>query len=308
DRALKAYHTSKEEKCHRDPVPPIPQLPSTVRKYFFNILTTNYLFMKKCVERNPVVPIQQQWLMSMLKLVPRSLMESKVRQLVVGKLLEEIIKDYETSMRRFMGNVLIKPNVEGLEDEEEAPLPSLPLGLDFSRPWHNTFLQAKKKILSNLHILHPTMQTLLAFGYDAFSTFFIVDFSSFRLKRPVDCESLKTDVSLSCSKAEEKILNGWYQRVIRLFCQKKALNGVKLDKTDSFYNCVAVLMSNQLKELLRRTVEAFVKLFDPEDRSCLPLFKMELILHEKTMMFYPSLQDLEEAILFIVNRVSQTLQ
>ena len=67
-----------------------------------------------------------------------------------------------------------------------------------------------------------------------------------RLKGPVDCESLKTDVSLSCSKAEEKILNTWYQRVIGLFTQE-ALNGVKLDQVDSFYNCVAMLMSNQVK-------------------------------------------------------------
>lgn len=35
DRALKVYQLSMEEKCRRDPVPPIPELPSTVRKYFF---------------------------------------------------------------------------------------------------------------------------------------------------------------------------------------------------------------------------------------------------------------------------------
>uniref|UniRef100_A0A8D0KPK5 Dynein heavy chain linker domain-containing protein n=1 Tax=Strix occidentalis caurina TaxID=311401 RepID=A0A8D0KPK5_STROC len=264
---------------------------------------TNYLFMKKCVRRNPVVPIQQQWLMSMLKLVPQSLMEGKDRQLLAEKLLQEIIMDYETSMRRYMvRSVLIKPDIEGLEDEEEAPLALLPLGLDFSRPWHNSFVQAKNKILSNLHILHPTMKALLDLGYALPVTFFS------RLKEPVDCQSLKTDVSLSCSKAEEKILSTWYQKVISLFTQKEALNGVKLDRVDSFYNCVATLMSNQLKELLRRTVEVFVKLFDPEDRNCVPLFKMELTLDEKKMEFYPSFQDLEEGILFIVNRIGQTLQ
>ncbi|NXE11184.1 DYH7 protein, partial [Lophotis ruficrista] len=175
-------------------------------------------------------------------------------------------------------------------------------------PWHNSFIEAKNQILSSLHILHPAMRTILDFSYAAFSNFLIVDLSSFRWKEPFDCESLKTDVSLSCSKAEEKILNTWYQRVIGLFTQKKALNGVKLDQVDSFYNCVAILMSNQLKELLRRTVEAFVKLFDPEDRNCLPLFKMELILDEKKMEFYPTFQDIEETVLFIVNRIGQTLQ
>ncbi|KFZ58939.1 Dynein heavy chain 12, axonemal, partial [Antrostomus carolinensis] len=308
DRALKVYHRSMEEKYHRNPVPPVPELPSTVRKYFF-LLTTNYLFMKKCVESNPVVPIPQQWLMSILILVPQSLMEGKDRELLTEKLLGEIIRDYEMSMRRFMvRNVLIKPDIKGLEHEEEAPLPLLPLGLDFSRPWHNSFIQAKNKILSNLHIVHPTMKAVLDFGYAAFSTFLIVDFSSFRLKGPIDCESLKTDVSLSCSKAEEKILNTWYQRVLSVFTQKDVLNGVKPDQVDSLYNGVAMLMSTQLKEVLRRAVEAFVKLFDTEDRNSLPVFKMALTLDENKIEFYPNFQDLEEAILFVVNRIGQTLQ
>uniref|UniRef100_A0A8B9Q220 Dynein axonemal heavy chain 12 n=1 Tax=Apteryx owenii TaxID=8824 RepID=A0A8B9Q220_APTOW len=271
---------------------------------------TNYLFMKKCVLSNPVVPIQQEWLTSMLMWVPQSLMEGKERELLVEKLLGEVIRDFEMTMRRcVVRSILIKPDVKGLEDEEEAPLPVSPLGLDFSRPWHNSFIQAKAQILSNLHILHPTLKTLLDIGYTAFSNLLILSVIFFsRLKGPIDCESLKTDVSLSCSKSEEKLLNTWYPRVINLFTRKEAFDGVKLDKVDSFYNSVATLMSNQLKELLRRTVEAFVKLFDPEDRSCLPLFKMELTLDDEKMEFYPSFQDLEEAILFIVTQIGQTLQ
>lgn len=62
---------------------------------------TNYVFMKKCVQSNPVVPIQQQWLMSMLTLVPQSLVAG--RELLIEKLLGEIIKDFEKSMKRCMG-------------------------------------------------------------------------------------------------------------------------------------------------------------------------------------------------------------
>ncbi|XP_009991828.1 PREDICTED: dynein heavy chain 12, axonemal [Chaetura pelagica] len=298
DRALKAYRISMEEKEHRAPPPPIPELPST----------TNYLFMKSRVLSNPMVPIQQQWLMSLLSLVPQSLMEGKNEKLLTEQLLGEIIKDYEISMRRFMvRRVLIKPDIDGLKDEE-APLPSLPLGLDFSTPWRKSFIQAKNQILSNLHIVHPTMRTLLDFGSSAFSDFLLVDFSSFRQQKPINCENLKAYVSSSCSQAEEKILNTWYKNVLSLFSENEALDGVKLDQVDSFFNCVATLMSNQLKELLGRTVEDFVKHFVPEDGNCLPLFKMELTLDENIMEFYPSLPDFEEAILFVVNRVGQTLQ
>lgn len=67
-----------------------------------------------------------------------------------------------------------------------------------------------------------------------------------RLKGPVDCKSFKTDASLSCSKAEDEIMNTWLQRVTDLFTQSEALDGVKLDQLESFYNCVAVLLSNQV--------------------------------------------------------------
>jgi len=59
--------------------------------------------MKKCVQSNPVVPIQQQWLMSILALVPQSYMEGKDRELLVEKLLGEVTRDYEMSMRRCVG-------------------------------------------------------------------------------------------------------------------------------------------------------------------------------------------------------------
>ncbi|NXO09845.1 DYH12 protein, partial [Oriolus oriolus] len=308
DRALEVYYVTMDETDKRDAAPPITELPSPVRKYFFVIL--KYLFMKKRVQRNPMIPIQQQWLRSMLALVPQSLMEGRDRELLTEELLKEIVRDYEKSMQRcVLRRILVKPDIKELDKlEEEAPLPLLPLGLDFSSTWHDSYIKAKQQIISTLHILHPTMKALLDFGYTAFFNFLLVDFSSSRLKGPVDCKSLKTDASLSCSKAEEEIMSTWYQRVVGLFSQSEALDGVKLDQLESFYNCVAVLMSNQLKGLLRRTTEVFVKLFDPGDKSRLPLFKMDLTYDENRMEFYPSLQDLEEAILFVVDCVGQTLQ
>lgn len=63
----------------------------------------NYLFLKKCVQSNPIVPIQQEWLTSMLTLVPPHLMEGKEREKLVEELLAEVTTDYEMSMKRYMG-------------------------------------------------------------------------------------------------------------------------------------------------------------------------------------------------------------
>ncbi|XP_063147830.1 dynein axonemal heavy chain 12 [Candoia aspera] len=306
--ATKDYTVAMDEFVKREPEPVEPQLPYTMNSEQKQI-RNNYIFMKKCVESNPVVPIQQEWLISMLTLVPQSLMEGKDREKLVEELLNEVTNDYEMSMKRYMvRSVLIKPEVKLLEYEKEGPLPVEPVGLDFSRPWHKSFIQARKQILENLHILHPTLRILLEIGYKTFSKLLIIDVSCIRSRGPLDCESLQNDVSINCLKTEEKILNTWYPRVINLFTRKEALEGVKADQVDSFYNCVATLMSNQLKELLKRTVEAYVQLFDSKDKRWLPLFKMELTFDDEKMDFYPSFSDLEDSILCIVTLIAQTLQ
>ncbi|KAG8523853.1 Dynein heavy chain 7, axonemal [Galemys pyrenaicus] len=238
----------------RKPSPLEPEYPATmssdIKKKGFN-----YIYLKKCVESSPIVPIQQEWLDHMLMLIPESLKEGKEREELLESLISEVSGDFEKSMKRYLvRSVLVKPPVKWLEDEG-GPLPESPVA-----------------------------------------------------KGPIDCESLKNDLSIQIRKAEEKILNIWYPKVIRLFARKEALEGIKPEKMDAFYNCVSTLMSNQLKDLLRRTVEGLVKLFDQENQQELPIFKMELMLDDDKIEFYPTIQDLEDSILSLIERITEALQ
>uniref|UniRef100_A0A2R9AUL9 Dynein axonemal heavy chain 12 n=1 Tax=Pan paniscus TaxID=9597 RepID=A0A2R9AUL9_PANPA len=263
---------------------------------------------KKKIKCSPLVPIQQEWLDHMLRLIPESLKEGKEREELLESLINEVSSDFENSMKRYLvQSVLVKPPVKSLEDEG-GPLPESPVGLDYSNPWHSSYVQARNQIFSNLHIIHPTMKMLLDLGYTTFADTVLLDFTGIRAKGPIDCESLKTDLSIQTRNAEEKIMNTWYPKVINLFTKKEALEGVKPEKLDAFYSCVSTLMSNQLKDLLRRTVEGFVKLFDPKDQQRLPIFKIELTFDDDKMEFYPTFQDLEDNVLSLVEQIAEALQ
>ncbi|OWK02486.1 hypothetical protein Celaphus_00010424, partial [Cervus elaphus hippelaphus] len=208
----------------------------------------NYIYLKQCVESSPIVPIQQEWLDHMLMLVPESLKEGKEREKLVQSLINEVSSDFEKSMKRYLvRSVLVKPDINWLEDEG-GPLPESPVGLDYSKPWHSNYLQTRNQILANLHIVHPTMKMLLDLGYTTFANTVLLDLTGIRGKGPIDCESLRNDLSIQARKAEEKIMNTWYPKVINLFTKKEALEGIKPEKLDAFYNCVSTLMSNQLIE------------------------------------------------------------
>uniref|UniRef100_A0A8C0PMX6 Dynein axonemal heavy chain 12 n=1 Tax=Canis lupus familiaris TaxID=9615 RepID=A0A8C0PMX6_CANLF len=291
----------------RTPPTPEPDYPPTmtseIKKKGFN-----YIYLKQCVESSPIVPIQQEWLDHMLMLIPESLKEGKERERLVESLINEVSSDFEKSMKRYLvRSVLVKPPVKWLEDEG-GPLPESPTGLDYSNPWHSSYLQTRNQISANLHIVHPIMKMLLDLGYTTFANTVLLDLTGIRAKGPIDCESLKNDLSIQARKAEEKIMNTWYPKVINLFTKKEALETIKPEKLDAFYNCVSTLMSNQLKDFLKRTVEGFVKLFDREDQQGLPIFKMELTFDDDKMEFYPTFQDLEDIVLGLVERITEALQ
>jgi len=60
--------------------------------------------------------------------------------------------------------------------------------------------------------------------------------------------------------------------------------------------------------VLVRTIEAFVDLFDPNDKTHLPQLKMELTFDDQKMQFYPPKEDLEETVLFVVSQICKTMQ
>ncbi|XP_062316503.1 dynein axonemal heavy chain 12 [Osmerus eperlanus] len=270
-------------------------------------MTLNYMFLKQCVEGSPIVPIQQQWLDAMLTRVPPQLREGPGRDELLQELCREVSDNFLSGMvKHTVNSVLEKPQIKGtVTTIQRSPSAKV---LDFSRPWQDSFVRSRKEIKDNLHILHPVMRIILDMGYITFSHLLLVDLSDCRSTGPVDCESLKNKVVVECEKIEERIRNTWFPKVIHLLTSKDTLQGVRPEKLDSFYNCVFTLISNQLRSLVKRSVEEFVSLFDLCNNHRLPLFRMDLTFDDEKMEFYPSFQDLEEAVLQILKQITLTMQ
>lgn len=64
----------------------------------------------------------------------------------------------------------------------------------------------------------------------------------------------------------------------------------------------------QLKSLLQSSVEEFVSIFDPVEYHRVPLFQMALTFDDEKIEIYPTLQDLEAAVLEILITITSTLQ
>uniref|UniRef100_A0A3B3UAK3 Dynein axonemal heavy chain 12 n=1 Tax=Poecilia latipinna TaxID=48699 RepID=A0A3B3UAK3_9TELE len=125
---------------------------------------------------------------------------------------------------------------------------------------------------------------------------------------PVDCKSVQRSATVECEKKESEIMNTWFPQIIQLLTNEEILGELKEEQQDAFYNCASTLMSNQLKFLLQQSVKRFVSFFDPSNQHCLPVFLMTLTFDDGKMGTYPTLKDLEDSVLEILNSIASSLQ
>jgi len=92
--------------------------------------------------------------------------------------------------------ILRKPDVKGLEDDDNVPPPEEPLGLDFSSPWKQNYLKNRHMIKSSLHILHPSMQALLHMGHESLGNLILINCNSYRSVLIICCIELNCKVKV----------------------------------------------------------------------------------------------------------------
>ncbi|KAK9514800.1 hypothetical protein VZT92_025488 [Zoarces viviparus] len=303
--AMEASRQTKERAALRSQSPE-PQFPPSMFSEKRR-RRVNYTFMKQRIESRTFDPIQPHWLDSIIARVSPKLTEAPE----TNELLQELCKEVSDNFH----DVIVKRTVDRILKDPDAPVSDQqtdvqPKILHFNQSLHQSFIRSRKMMKTNLHILHPVMQTVLDISNRTFSPLVLVDLSGFgsSVSEPVDCKSLQNKMAVECKRTEDHIMNTWFPEVIHVFTSKETPKRVKEQKLASFFDCVSTLISNQLKSLLQTSVEEFVNLFDPSNGHCLPLFRMALTFHDERMEIHPTLQDLEDSVLEILNGITNTLQ
>eukprot|EP00731_Ephydatia_muelleri_P021583 Em0014g174a len=265
----------------------------------------NYEFLRKCVAAAPVPPMATRTWEGIIQLLPRKFLHSSQIQL----LREEITSKYEETIRKMTVQLtLVKPAVNGMEPDK--PLYKEQEGLDFSTTWRDRYEEARRNLLVALHITHPVMQAILALWQGNASSI-LVDFSELRAKGPLDIERFCSLMTLASEKGEDKMMTSWYPKVINLFSGDQSVVGkLSFDKVkmERFNDSVSTLLGNQISNIITRTMEAYALLFHPENTAKLPLFKLQLCLDGNVMQFFPSVSELQTAMLSVLDTIKGTMR
>ncbi|KAK7101371.1 hypothetical protein V1264_019760 [Littorina saxatilis] len=286
--------------------PPLPEvLMSTLAKQE----AVEYWKRKECVESAPIAPLQRECEDNILAMVHAHLRNNPDLKKCQEQLFEEVRALFIYSMKRHMvQHVLIVPQGNMyLEEEEAGPPPFEQLGQDFSQAWHEDFVANKEVIQASLHLLHPAMRALLDLCETSFGNMVLFDITKYRHDGIIEFEGMRNNVILDLEKSEDKLKNSWYPQAVSLMSNRRRL-ALKPDTRESFFKSVDTFMANKLKELLNRTLQHYVTHLEPEHHLEVPELKMELVLDENAMTFFPPASDFTDLLQFVITQTCSTMQ
>lgn len=213
----------------------------------------NYHFLKKQITKTPIVPIQTETFDHILAKVEDCFTNTPSMNRVVTEVFEDTKSMYNEAMQKtVIQNVLIAPNVKGLEDEQTRTGSNDQEGLDFSCKWDNNFHTSREFISKSLHLLHPSHLVLLDLCQHSYGTdrcigeMLMIEFKKLRSIGSMDQHQLKNNITIELERSQEFIKNIWYTNFVNIFMDKNQFKTIAAHQLDSFYNSVAVLASNQV--------------------------------------------------------------
>ncbi|CAF3583418.1 unnamed protein product [Rotaria sordida] len=276
---------------------------------------TNYYYMKERVAHLPITPASDESFKHIIdRFIDKKLKEGPQMKSVIQRIVNETKVLYENSMKKSqLQHVLVAPNVKGLESEIAGPPPPDPVGCDFSSSWEESFQANRDAIKENLYIVHPTHRQVLELCNKTLSPRIMIDFKRIRSLGALDFPHLRSFVVRDIERNEDYLSSSWYPLICQIF-QTGQIQGITStpEKMNSFYNSINTLVSNQLRELLERSIDMWCSLFNPKDQDYLPIIKIDIILNEdeSTMSkidFQPNISEFINVLRYVVDKIAHSI-
>lgn len=284
------------------------------------------------IDSRHVAPFREEWAGNALALLP-PLAPAGVSQeyydALIRSSLEEMHAEYVTAMKKSMVKYVTASAVERrrLNLTELEPLLDIPSPLEQSwrsvvdrtlpQSWRANVDTAREEVAWTLQTLSANALELSKLWHASrFSTSLLVDVGSpdFHARLPMTADSFKDFEAEVQELLKSQLWTSWAPKSIEIFSRLPPvfING----DADAYFRAAATLQSNQLRDLVTRSLDAYVKFFsqhtpvteiDPQQDtlhwSVPPVFQLDLIDDAGKPSFKPTFQECEDVVRNIMDNV-----
>ncbi|KAM4608668.1 dynein axonemal heavy chain 7 [Polymixia lowei] len=262
-----------------------------------------YYYIRNGIDTEHVAPMEDSWLQNVLDLVPCHL---KSLAQTIELLADEMREDYLLSVKKAIVDFVLRDPRER-DEYKVKDLPPHRAELDVvPKPWNKSFVHAKKRMRDNLHTINPTMLQVMDLWHVSFKNLRLIDVEEFHgREESMELSVFQQLVSKHVESAKGVLLEKWFPEVQRIYYQgnkRKLVPGnSNVAKLQSFFNCVAALMTSQLQSLALDSIRDYTHLISQDPLSVRayehPGYVLRLILEDTEIKFEPDFKDFEIVLL-----------
>ncbi|EDV21418.1 uncharacterized protein TRIADDRAFT_60039 [Trichoplax adhaerens] len=220
----------------------------------------------KAIPNTVVQPLNPEWIENAYHLVPQQLRISYKEH--VKKLTEQMDECYYLSVKKAILDYILLDKQEqkrlGIATRPKLPLPA---GREYF-PWHESMSEAKQNLESSLFTTHAVTRELINLWITKYNNFRLFDMDDLRRSFFMTVEKFHEYLSKSSEKAVAELKSTWLPQCGTIAAsfkediEKRMPNDEegRLNKMDSFFDCVAGLMSIQIRSAVLHSIYDLVEL------------------------------------------------
>lgn len=265
-----------------------------------------YYYITNGVDTQHVADMEDKWLYNVKKLLPNRLKVS--HQAVLSALSNEMREDYHMSVKKAIVDFVLKDHREKFnpnEEDEQVKEDFVSIRKSTSS-WQQSYIDSSAFITENLMIVNPTVSAILA-TWDNYKNTRLFEMETILGKgSPFENRALKSLMLQRFDKTMDKLLTSWYPEILSIFYQgakRHEWTKIPTNRMEIFFRSISLIMADQLRHIVRKTVEDFLSLFDytihlhPDSNIPRSLsFVVRLNLEDKSIVFEPHLSDIGQVV------------
>ncbi|KAK7169080.1 hypothetical protein R3I93_005162 [Phoxinus phoxinus] len=271
-----------------------------------------YYYIRNGIGTEDVAAMEDSWLENILDLVPEQL---KSLSGTIEAVSDEIREDYLLSVKKAIVDFVLRDPREN-QELKAIDLPPYRQEMEIiPKPWKKTFLQAQKKMRTQLHSINPCMVRVLDLWQVSYKKLRLIDVEVFHdMQESVELSTFQQLVTQDIESAIGTLLKNWIPEVQNIYLGKKRKwipSNTSVAQLQSFYNCAAMLMTSQLQSLALESIQDYTHLIAQDPHSVRayehPGFVLRLVLDKNTIKFEPDFKYFEVVLLNIYAMMLKSL-
>ncbi|CAI8004188.1 Dynein heavy chain 7, axonemal [Geodia barretti] len=249
------------------------------------------------VDTEHVAPLEDSWISNILARVGSGT-DPAGNSLVtkfsggVEFLSDEVREEYLLSVKKSIVDFVLK---DPRPKQQTAEVPKLPHRQELEvvpKPWNQTFLTAGMAMSETLFVTNPTVAAMLRIWHQEYTHYRLVNCAGLLSRSEVyEMADFDRVVKRDLESSKTLLTTKWLPALQNIFFLGNKRKQIPLDHLEAFFDGIAVVMTNQLREMTLASIADYLHVFCPvKEEKCAGIFSgfsLNLVVSGTVLKFEP---------------------